>query len=440
MEGTSPPHQHQDDDDYKNEEFDNINNDNNQQEFLANAKQPKLNDFPPTDVNINENNLDIDSQGNQKVASFTEDEIQNLKDIFDLFDKDRSGRIEMKDLEAIMTSLQRDPNEAKEMLRAVDPNHDDIITFEEFLGMMQQIENKIVSDPNNNQRRKEFQRNSSQKGVIQISPDSKVLDFLRLLEEYRRKCEDDGNYAEAKKARSKFDELLKKETVRQKNNIRAAQEHELQNIEAAQKAQFLEFSQAWDNYMSDYEATAYLSLEKLKEKHMLEFQQFQEKIRKELRAKMKFSKDLLELRDKEAKLVKMKRYEEAEKVKMKADLLEEFERNKLEAEMQAVVEKKESKLRHTQQLALAALLKRIQRDRNEQLKHRQQDSQRLIQRNKNILNDLLNKQNQETKKTLEHLKQTLGMTKMDMFYEGDAGSQKKATNLQSMAKKKRQAE
>lgn len=42
----------------------------------------------------------------------------------------------------------------------------------------------------------------------------------------------------------------------------------------------------------------------------------------------------------------MKRYEEAEKVKMKADLLEEFERNKLEAEMQVVIEKKESKLRH----------------------------------------------------------------------------------------------
>lgn len=74
---------------------------------------------------------------------------------------------------------------------------------------------------------------------------------------------------------------------------------------------------------------------------------------------MKFSKDLLELRDKEAKLVRMKRYEEAEKVKMKADLLEEFERNKLEAEMQAVIQKKEAKLRHQQQLALAALLKRI---------------------------------------------------------------------------------
>jgi hypothetical protein len=51
---------------------------------------------------------------------------------------------------------------------------------------------------------------------------------------------------------------------------------------------------------------------------------------------MKFSKDLLELRDKESKLVRMKRYEEAEKVKMKADLLEEFERNKLEAEVSIV--------------------------------------------------------------------------------------------------------
>lgn len=157
---------------------------------------------------------------------------------------------------------------------------------------------------------------------------------------------------------------------------------------------------------------------------------------------MKFSKDLLELRDKEAKLVRMKRYEEAEKVKMKADLLEEFERNKLEADMHAVVQKKEAKVRHQQQLALAALLKRIQRDRNEQLKHRQQDSQRLIQRNKNILNDLLNKQNAETKRTLDNLKQTLGMTKLDKLYEVNAAAlPKNATQLppSSAASRKRGA-
>lgn len=66
---------------------------------------------------------------------------------------------------------------------------------------------------------------------------------------------------------------------------------------------------------------------------MLEFQQFQDKIRKELQRQMKYSRDLIDLRDREQKLVRVKRYEEAEKVKMKADLLEEFERNKLEAEV-----------------------------------------------------------------------------------------------------------
>lgn len=100
--------------------------------------------------------------------------------------------------------------------------------------MMLSLENKIVENGVDDQRRgKDFGRSMSNKGGVHVNPDSKVLDFLRLLEEYRRKCEDEGNYSEAKKARSKFDELLKKETLRQKNNIRAAQEHELQNIEAA---------------------------------------------------------------------------------------------------------------------------------------------------------------------------------------------------------------
>jgi hypothetical protein len=48
--------------------------------------------------------------------------------------------------------------------------------------------------------------------------------------------------------------------------------------------------------MADYETTAYISLEKLKERHMNEYQEFQEKIRADLRKKMKFSKDLLDLR------------------------------------------------------------------------------------------------------------------------------------------------
>lgn len=50
---------------------------------------------------------------------FSDEEIQNLKEIFDLFDKDRKGWIITSDLEAIMQSLQRDPQEAKDLLVAI---------------------------------------------------------------------------------------------------------------------------------------------------------------------------------------------------------------------------------------------------------------------------------------------------------------------------------
>ena len=64
--------------------------------------------------------------------------------------------------------------------------------------------------------------------------------------------------------------------------------------------------------MSDYEATAYLSLEKLKEKHTLEIQQLHERIRSEYQSKQQKSRGLKEMEDKVRKLTFMKRYEEAE--------------------------------------------------------------------------------------------------------------------------------
>ena len=44
--------------------------------------------------------------------------------------------------------------------------------------------------------------------------------------------------------------------------MRLAQEKELINIESAQKLQFAEFSEAWDQYMRDYEATLQNQIER----------------------------------------------------------------------------------------------------------------------------------------------------------------------------------
>lgn len=43
----------------------------------------------------------------------------------------------MKDLETIMGSLQRDPNEVREFIENIDPNSNGRIYFDEFLNLMQ---------------------------------------------------------------------------------------------------------------------------------------------------------------------------------------------------------------------------------------------------------------------------------------------------------------
>ena len=56
------------------------------------------------------------------------------------------------------------------------------------------------------------------------------------------------------------------------------------------------------------------------------------------------------------------------------------------------VEKEQEKLYKLQQLQVQNLLKRIERDRNEQIKHREHDSKILLQRNKNVMADIIERQ------------------------------------------------
>lgn len=333
-------------------------------------------------------------------TGFSPEEVENFKKLFDIFDKDSSGAIDVSDMEEVMEKLGKDPAQARSYLDEIDPNHDAKISFDEFLNMLASLENGLGETPE-----------ASQDAV---QAENKVLDFLQLLEEYRAKCESEGNYNEAKKAQLKYDELKKKETIRQLQQMRESQEKELHSLEEAQNTQLEDFNKAWDGYMAEYEATAYKSLEKLKEKHIQEYQELMEKVTAEAQKKVKHSKELLALRNKQQVLAKQKSYEEAEKIKEKADLLEEIEDQKNEAIVKKIIEAKEKKLRQQQQMALAALLKRIQRDRNEQNKHREMDSNRLTMRNRNIVNSLIIKQNAEAKKNLQQVKESLGDVKKTM--------------------------
>lgn len=100
--------------------------------------------------------------------------------------------------------------------------------------------------------------------------------------------------------------------------------------------------------MADYEAAAYTSLEKLKEKHDVEISQLKEHLKTKYPIKYTFSKELMEVRAMERKQFSLKEYEKAEYLKRQADKIELEERLAIEQQVQDNIDKEEIKQRNKQ--------------------------------------------------------------------------------------------
>jgi hypothetical protein len=116
-----------------------------------------------------------------------------------------------------------------------DPNG--LMSFEEFLKIMKNLENRLVASKQGEmggqgdgtglagdaadlaakegslEERNKYGCLLPRTGV-HFLPDSKVVDFLRLLNDYRKKCCKEMNLTEARRAALKFEDLRNKEMLR----------------------------------------------------------------------------------------------------------------------------------------------------------------------------------------------------------------------------------
>lgn len=61
-----------------------------------------------------------------------------------MFDKDKTKVVNVNDLQTIMKSLNRDPQEAIDLLEELNFDPNGHMTFEEFLRIMKNLENRLV--------------------------------------------------------------------------------------------------------------------------------------------------------------------------------------------------------------------------------------------------------------------------------------------------------
>ena len=321
---------------------------------------------------------------------YSEEEKSALKGIFDLHDKDNSGAIPSAQLGAILEKIGRSSDEAKDMLAEIDPDMEGTITFDEFMEMLK--------------------KKDSETAALGEGPDPKVIEFLHILDEYRVKCEDEGNYLEAGRASKQLETLKKQEAKRQEKALRARQLAERQDVQIAHNMQYAEFNAAWDKYLEEYDQMAQMYIQQMTERHASTLREFQEDLHRQLMKRPpKYSKELLDWRRRQNMLARQKNYAEAQKIKRIADVMEERERKSIDTENRKIFARKEAQLRKQQQAELQALLKRIEGRRREHIKQRNLDSKRLLQRNRNVQAVLEAKQSLESKKTNDAMKATLSM-------------------------------
>lgn len=131
---------------------------------------------------------------------YSEEEIENFRCIFEMFDKERLGFIGVPDLQTIMRSLGRDPSEALDLMTSLNVNmgnanedgSDVRINFEDFLKLMKSLENRLVSgggegniDNDDLSPREATMDERTKYGSllprtgVHFLPDPKVVDFLK---------------------------------------------------------------------------------------------------------------------------------------------------------------------------------------------------------------------------------------------------------------------
>lgn len=239
-------------------------------------------------------------------------------------------------------------------------------------------------------------------------PDPKVLQFLQILEEYRIKCEEEGAYLEAARAHKQLGILRKQEEKRQQKVIQARHISERQDVQLAHNMQFQEFNKAWDKYLDEYDQMAQMYIQQMTERHALVLLEFQKQVRAELAARPpKWSRALLDQRRKQHINARNKNYAMAQKLKKISDINEEKERKEMEQDQALIFARREAKFRAQQQTELQALLKRIECRRREHIKQKELDTKRLLQRNRNVMAVLENKQAAECQKLFAEIKKVL---------------------------------
>ena len=230
-------------------------------------------------------------------------------------------------------------------------------------------------------------------------------EFLLTLEEHRRGCEEQGKYVEADLTAKRLEKLKMQEGGRRIESLKAQYISERLVIEEAHTQEFEAFNSGWNTRMDEFEAHARDLAAAMAERHETELVKYRELVSS---TRVRFSKELLNLRAIQSSLAKQKDYTGAQKVKVKADQLEAKELEIHRIKERAQTSLSENKFVQKQQQELRALQQRVKASGDDHKRRRREELQRLLLRYNNAKQALSKHHKLEVQRVRQHLRAVFG--------------------------------
>ena len=228
---------------------------------------------------------------------------------------------------------------------------------------------------------------------------------MQTLIEHKKKCEEEGKYLEAESTAKRLMELRLEEDRKHQREIAERQEQEVRDAQNAYKLEMEQHTAMWEKKLAEFEKSVLEQVNVLREQHSEQVKEMHDKLTTKQPQHARYSKDLLEQRNKQAKLAKQGLYTEANKFKRSANKMEEAQLQGTLAEFDAQVSLKEQQMLLKQKREIEALMQRAQRGRDELTLTRRQDVERRAQRFKNVMQELANLHKLESVQLRHYLEQ-----------------------------------
>ncbi|KAA6402809.1 MAG: hypothetical protein EZS28_001664 [Streblomastix strix] len=209
---------------------------------------------------------------------------------------------------------------------------------------------------------------------------------------------EEGKYIEA----GELDKKIEQEKIDliewRRNDIISKQKIQLDDLRTAYEFLKQRFEELWDAEQEKFENDAEKQRLAMQKRQQKEFADLEEQLRKEEGLLPKFSTEVASLRKSERSLAQQKKFQEAYKAKISADLLEKQELERFRLDEEARHKSLKLQMQQQQSQEYQGLLKRLDREKRELAAQRKNDAQKIEFRNSNVFRDLKNQHKTEINK------------------------------------------